>query len=275
MHLARRMVQGVDVWMNTPTRPLEASGTSGQKAAMNGVMHFSVLDGWWVEGYRPGAGWALPMERAYENQDFQDELDSEVIYNIIEDEIAPAFYDREGKPYPEAWVGYIKNTIAKVASRFTSNRMITDYEERYYRPMAERRARLVADNHALAIEIADWKKRVSREWESVEVKTTDFPPKIRQDITLGNTYSGSISMDLGGLTPTEVGVELVVTEQVDGRVKVLYTRDFTPVSFKKGIAVYSLEVTASEPGVFTLGIRVYPKHPLLAHRQDLALVKWL
>ncbi|MDR0765641.1 MAG: alpha-glucan family phosphorylase, partial [Odoribacteraceae bacterium] len=275
MHLARRMIQGVDVWMNTPTRPQEASGTSGQKAAMNGVMHFSVLDGWWVEGYRPGAGWALPMERAYENQDFQNELDAEIIYNIIEDEIAPAFYDRDGKPFPPAWVEHIKNTIAKVASRFTSNRMLTDYEEQYYRPMAKRHACLVADNHALAIEIAEWKKRVAREWEGVEVKSTDFPPKTRQDITLGKTYTGSLTIDLGGLTPGEVGVELVVTGQVDGRVKVLHTLDFTAVSFKKGIAVYSLDVTADEPGVFTLGIRVYPRHPLLAHRQDLALVKWL
>ncbi|MDR2131205.1 MAG: alpha-glucan family phosphorylase [Odoribacteraceae bacterium] len=275
MHLARRMVQGVDVWMNTPTRPLEASGTSGQKAAMNGVMHFSVLDGWWVEGYQPGAGWALPMERAYGNQEFQDELDAEVIYNIIEDEIAAAFYERQGKSYSPAWVGHIKNTVARVASRFTTNRMLTDYEERYYRPMAERHARLTADNHALAIEIAEWKKKVAREWEGVEVKTTDFPPKVRQDITLGKSYTGSLSIDLGGLTPDEVGVELVVTEQVDGRVKVLYTREFTPVSFKKGVAVYSLDITAAEPGVFTLGARIYPKNPLLAHRQDLALVKWL
>jgi phosphorylase/glycogen(starch) synthase len=275
MHLARRMIQGVDVWMNTPTRPLEASGTSGQKAAMNGVMHFSVRDGWWVEGYKPGAGWALPMERAYGNQEFQDELDAEVIYNIIEDEIAPAFYDKGDKGFSPAWVGYIKDTVAKVASRFTSNRMLTDYEEHYYHPMAERHARLVADNYALAIEIADWKKRVAREWEGVEVKALDFPPKVRQDITLGGTYTGSVSLDLGGLTPEEVGVELVVTEQVDGHVKVLYTSDFTAVSFKDGIALYSLDITAAEPGIFTLGIRIYPRNPLLAHRQDLALVKWL
>lgn len=275
MHLARRMVQGVDVWMNTPTRPLEASGTSGQKAAMNGVMHFSVLDGWWVEGYIPGAGWALPMERAYGNQEFQDELDAEVIYNIIEDEIAPAFYDRPGGACPPAWVEYIKNTIAGVASRFTSNRMLTDYEERYYRPMMKRHAGLLADNYALAIEIAGWKKRVAREWEGIEVKSMELPPKTRQDITLGESYTGSVTLDIGDLLPDEVGVELVVTEQADGHVKVLETKDFSPASFDRGIATYTLTLTASEPGIFMLGIRVYPKNPLLAHRQDLALVKWL
>jgi phosphorylase/glycogen(starch) synthase len=242
---------------------------------MNGVMHFSVLDGWWVEGYIPRAGWALPMERAYGNQEFQDELDAEMIYNIIEDEIAPAFYDRPDGTYPHLWVEYIKNTIAGVAARFTSNRMISDYEKRYYRPMMERHATLTADDNALAIELAAWKTRVAREWETIEVKSLEFPPRTRQDISLGNSYTGSVTLDIGELLPEEVGVELVVTEQTDGRVKVLNTRDFVPVSFERGIAVYRLTVTASEPGVFMLGIRLYPKHPLLAHRQDLALIKWL
>jgi len=108
MELAKRLVQGVDVWMNTPTRPLEASGTSGEKAAMNGVMHFSVLDGWWVEGYREGAGWALPEDRTYENQSYQDELDATTIYNMLENEIAPLFYKRDKNGIPVEWVAHIR-----------------------------------------------------------------------------------------------------------------------------------------------------------------------
>ena len=123
MDLARALIQGVDVWMNTPTRPLEASGTSGEKAAMNGVMHFSVLDGWWVEGYREDAGWMLPQKRTYENQQYQDELDAELIYNIIEDQIAPAYYNKDSNGISIQWCNFIKNTIGKVAPQFTTYRM--------------------------------------------------------------------------------------------------------------------------------------------------------
>ena len=130
--LAKYLVQGVDVWMNNPTRPQEASGTSGEKASMNGVMHFSVLDGWWVEGYRPGAGWALPMERTYDDQNYQDELDAATIYATIENEIAPAFYNVDADGRSSEWIEFIKNTVAQVACNFTTNRMLTDYINQYY-----------------------------------------------------------------------------------------------------------------------------------------------
>ncbi|MDE6451334.1 MAG: alpha-glucan family phosphorylase, partial [Odoribacter sp.] len=142
MDLAKKLVQGVDVWLNTPTRPQEASGTSGEKAAMNGVMHFSVLDGWWVEGYRPDAGWMLPMKRTFENQAMQDELDSEMVYNIIDDDIAPRFYDRDATCLSPKWIKTIKNTIAYVASNFTTNRMLQDYEDRYYAKLFARHERM-------------------------------------------------------------------------------------------------------------------------------------
>ena len=275
MDLARRMVQGVDVWMNTPTRPQEASGTSGEKAAMNGVMHFSVLDGWWVEGYQKGAGWALPMERTYENQEFQNQLDAELIYNIIETEIAPVFYAKEENGISSAWVEYIKNTIAKVASNFTSNRMLTDYEEKFYLPMSRRYHKLIADNDALAIEIAEWKKKVGREWENVTVDSLTLPDKSKQIISLGKSYVGKVLLDIGDLSIDDVGVELIVTEQVNGKMVVRSTYDFAPISFENGKAFYSVEITPDDPGLFTLGLRIYPKNPLLPHRQDFALVKWL
>ncbi|MFB0973770.1 MAG: alpha-glucan family phosphorylase, partial [Bacteroidales bacterium] len=129
--LAKLLVQGVDVWMNNPTRPQEASGTSGEKAVMNGVMHFSVLDGWWVEGYVKGAGWALPMERTYDDQNFQDELDAATIYTILENEIVPTFYRRDSDGLPKEWINTIKNTVSKVASNFTTNRMLNDYLEKF------------------------------------------------------------------------------------------------------------------------------------------------
>ena len=275
MDLARHMVQGVDVWMNTPTRPQEASGTSGEKAAMNGVMHFSVLDGWWVEGYQKDAGWALPMERTYENQEFQNELDAELIYNIIESEIAPAFYERDANGLSDKWAGYIKNTIAKVASNFTSNRMLTDYEDKFYIPMSRRFHRLSDNHYALAAQIAEWKRKVSREWDSVQVDGLILPDKSKQIISLGKSYQGKVVLDLGELSIDDIGVELVAMMKKEEKIEVCFTQEFVPVSFENGKAMYSIEVTPDDPGIFMLGLRIFPKNTLLPHRQDFALVKWV
>lgn len=275
MDLAKKMVQGVDVWMNTPTRPQEASGTSGEKAAMNGVMHFSVLDGWWVEGYRPDAGWMLPMKRTFENQVMQDELDSEMIYNIIDDEIAPCFYDKDDNGQSSKWIRTIKNTIAYVASNFTTNRMLDDYERQYYVPMSERYHKMIADNYAMATEIAEWKSKVTREWGNIELVSFDSPDRTRQVIALGKSYHGELKLEMGELNMNEVGVELVVAEQKDGRQIIREKHDFTPVSQEGSVALYRIEVTADAPGLLMWGVRIYPKNALLPHRQDFALVKWL
>ncbi|MDR0982934.1 MAG: alpha-glucan family phosphorylase [Culturomica sp.] len=275
MDLAKKLVQGVDVWLNTPTRPQEASGTSGEKAAMNGVMHFSVLDGWWVEGYRPDAGWMLPEKRTYENQNYQDELDSEMLYNTIDDEIAPLFYKKDSKGVQSKWVAYIKNTVAKVAANFTSNRMLIDYENQYYIPMSKRYAKMIADNYSMAIEIATWKKKISREWDNIQVVDMRLPKRSQTMIELGKSYNGSVVLEIGELSKDEVGVELVVAEQRNGRMYVRETIDFTPVSQEGSKATYSIEVTPDYQGILNLAIRLYPKSELLPHRQDFALVKWL
>ena len=275
MELARHMVQGVDVWMNTPTRPLEASGTSGEKAAMNGTMHFSVLDGWWVEGYREDAGWALPMERSYENQQYQDEMDAETIYNIIEDEIAPIFYDKNKDGISSRWCALIKNTIAKVAVNFTTTRMLTDYENQYYYPMTERVTKLKDNKFATAIELSNWKRKVTQEWDNIKVADFKVPNRNEQLISIGKTYKGEITLELGDLRPEDVGVELVVAQQKDDKFKVLSTTEFTVASQEGNKATYQLEIASEYPGALHLAIRIFPKNNLLPHRQDFALVKWL
>lgn len=275
MELARAMVQGVDVWMNTPTRPQEASGTSGEKAAMNGVMHFSVLDGWWAEGYREDSGWALPEKRTYENQYFQDEMDSQMIYNIIEDEIAPTFYSNKGKGEAKEWISYIKANIAEVASNFTTNRMLTDYENQYYIPMAKRANKLSSNNFKLAIEISDWKSKISREWDNISLDSIELPDRSKQVISLGGSYYGKVVLNIGSLKPEEVGVEVVSTYYADGISKLIDITEFKNTSAEGGKAIYEINVTPNNPGTFRLSIRIYPKHKELAHRQDIALVKWL
>jgi len=275
MELARHMVQGVDVWMNTPTRPLEASGTSGEKAAMNGVMHFSVLDGWWVEGYREDAGWALPMERAYENQQYQDEMDAEMIYNIIEDEIAPIFYDKNKEGISTRWCALIKNTIAKVAVNFTTTRMLTDYENQYYYPMTERVNKLKDNEFAIAIQLADWKRKVTQEWDNIKVLDIRVPNRNEQLISIGKTYKGEVDLEVGELSPEDVGVELVVAEHKDDKLKVLSKTEFPLVHTEGNKGTYRLEIASEYPGALQLAIRIFPKNSLLPHRQDFALVKWL
>lgn len=276
MTLAKQLVQGVDIWMNTPTRPLEASGTSGEKAVMNGVMHFSVLDGWWVEGYKEGAGWALPMESSYENQDFQDELDAATIYNMLENEISPLFYNVNSKGLPSEWIEVIRNCIAKVAGNFTTNRMLNDYIEKYYNKLGERTGELSKDNYSKAREIALWKKRVKNEWPFIEVVSYHKPDNSKQDISLGEEYGASVTLSIGDLSPEEIGVEMLVAVNGDkGDPHIVKTIEFRLDDYNSGLAKYSCNILAETSGAFSLAGRVYAKNSDLPHRQDFDLVKWL
>ena len=274
--LAKRMVQGVDVWMNNPTRPQEASGTSGEKAAMNGTMHFSVLDGWWVEGYKEGAGWALPMERTYDDQGFQNELDAATIYQILENDIAPAYYNVDrttGRSHE--WIGYIKNTIAKVACDFTTNRMLTDYMNQYYAPQAKRATLVKADDFKVAREIAAWKKHVRRSWNDVQV-ISRAEPQASYDISEKNPLHSEIVLNLGDLKPENVGVELVFAQtDIHGQLHIDQVNELQVVDAQDGTARYAVDVMPATTGAYQVGLRIFAKHPLLPHRQDFECVKWI
>ena len=276
MEVAKTLVQGVDVWMNTPTRPLEASGTSGEKAAMNGVMHFSVLDGWWVEGYRQGAGWALPKERTYENQQYQDEMDAATIYNLLETEIVPLFYKRNALGIPEGWVQHIKNTVAFVAGNFTTNRMMSDYEKQYYQPLNKRYHDMIAEDYALARELAFWKKRVEREWESVEVISYVHPNENNEVLSLGTEHESKVQLYLGALSAEDVGVEMVITTRDnDDRIVIDEIIPFQLEHFANSEATFTCKLIPQTAGAYYIAARVYAKNDKLPHRQDFALVKWL
>ncbi len=276
MELAKHMVQGVDIWLNTPTRPLEASGTSGQKAVMNGVLHFSVLDGWWVEGYREGAGWALPLESTYAEHEFQDELDAELIYTTLENEIVPSFYSRNSNNIPETWIGYIKKSISQVASNFTTLRMITDYQNRFYSKLYKRSSELIDDDFEAAKKIAGWKRRITRNWEEIEIIQVKQFNIAREAIYIGKEYSAEVVLDLGSLGPDEVGVEMVVADLIESHeVKVKRVYEFLLQSVEESRATYRLNITPVEPGAFECGIRIYPKNPMLPHRMDFCMVRWI
>lgn len=276
MELARKMTQGVDIWLNTPTRPLEASGTSGMKAVMNGGLHFSVLDGWWVEGYKEGAGWALPQERTYNQQEFQDELDAEMLYTIIENEITPAFYHRNADDIPSDWVSFIKKSVSEVASNFTTTRMMEDYEQRFYHKLYVRSNRLKEEDSDLAKRISNWKKRVSRHWDSMEIISAEQFDTSRQAIVLGKEYSSEVIIDLGSLMPDDIGVELVIADMtMDNEVAIKRTQEFDLENVEGKRATFRLNLVPLEPGVFDTGIRVYAKNKELPHRMDFNLARWI
>ena len=274
--LAKRMVQGVDVWMNNPTRPQEASGTSGEKAAMNGTMHFSVLDGWWVEGYKEGAGWALPMERTYDDQGFQDELDAATIYQILENDIAPAYYNVDRTTgRSQEWIGYIKNTIARVACNFTTNRMLSDYMAQYYEPQARRASMMAADDFKVAREIAAWKKHVRCMWDDVQVISRS-EPQASYDISEKHPLHAEIVLNLGDLKPEFVGVELVFAQHdIHGVLHLDQVNELQVVESQEGTARYAVDVLPGQTGAYHVGVRIFAKHPLLPHRQDFECVKWI
>ena len=270
--LAKLLVSGADVWLNTPTRPLEASGTSGEKAIMNGTLHFSVLDGWWVEGYQPDAGWALTNKRTYENQEFQDDMDAEIIYSIFENEVLPAFYNRNDRGVSTEWVRFIKNTIAGISPKFTTRRMINDYINQYYSRLYERSQKMIANDFEMAKKISAWKKRMSRAWSSIQVEEIKLFEKNTETIETGVEYPAKVVLDLNEINPDNVGVELVITENAR---EIVSIQQFVLVSSSGGKAVFETKVQNERSGTFTYGIRVFPIHEFLPHRQDFALLKWI
>ena len=277
MDLARKMVQGVDVWLNTPTRPLEASGTSGMKAVMNGALHFSVLDGWWVEGYEEGAGWALSKERTYEAQEIQDELDAELLYSTLENEIVPLYYDRNEAGCPLGWIKYIQKSMSEIAPRFTTTRMQADYLVKYYTPQVQYKHELLTNSGEELHELLAWKAKMLENWNRVSVIRTEGLGMGSQAILTGMKYSGSLILDLAELSPEDVGAELVVTELRPGESDVVIY-DKVPYEFAHSDgprAEYVVEFEPPSPGVFDVAIRLYARNRYLRQRTDFNLVRWV
>ena len=275
MQLARRLVSGVDIWMNTPTRPLEASGTSGEKAEMNGVVNLSVLDGWWVEGYREGAGWALPQERTYQNQGYQDQLDAATIYTLLENEIIPLYYNKGKKGYSEKWVKVIKNSIATIAPHYTMKRQLDDYFDKFYIKEANRFKKLSANDNRLAKEIALWKEAVAERWDSIRVVDKDVKMLVEGGET-GVNYTLKYVIDEQGLDDA-IGLELVTLRpETDGSDREVYSvHEFKMVGHEGNNFTFETEIEPINAGSFKTGVRMYPKNDKLPHRQDFCYVKWL
>ena len=273
MELARRLVSGVDIWMNTPTRPLEASGTSGEKAEMNGVVNLSVLDGWWVEGYREGAGWALKQERTYQNQGYQDQLDAATIYSLLENDILPLFYNRNEQGYSEGWIKTIKNSIATIAPHYTMKRQLDDYYDKFYSKEAANFKKLAADNNRLAKELAAWKETVAERWDAIRVVSKDDSALSAAET--GKEYTLRYVIDEQGLNDA-VGLELVsIKTDKNGEEHIFSKREFKMVGRDGNNYTFEVTFEPDVAGAFKSCVRMYPKNENLVHREDFCYVKWL
>lgn len=275
MIVAKRLVSGVDIWLNTPTRPLEASGTSGEKAEMNGVLNFSVLDGWWYEGYQfdQEAGWALTSKRTFVDQAQQDKLDAATIYSMLENEIVPLYYAKNSKGYSPEWIQYIKRSIGHIAPHFTMKRQLDDYISKFYAPEAKRAAELEKDNFAEAREIVAWKEDVASKWDQIKVISADINDLSGSTIRTGRELKAQCVLDAKGLGKS-IHVELVAYREKDGESTFDDARELKLVKIENGLSYYELDTTFENSGVFNFSFRMYPWNDKLPHRQDFAYLRW-
>ena len=275
MRLAKRLISGVDIWLNTPTRPLEASGTSGEKAQMNGVLNFSVLDGWWKEGYVEGAGWALTDKRTYENQAHQDQLDAATIYQMLENEIIPMYYAKNSKGYSPEWIQTIKNSVTKITPRFTTKRMMDDYFEKFYNKLAKRHALLVADNYKVAKEIVAWKQNIVAHWDEIEVVNSTFDAG-DAPVNVGGQCKVAVELDTKGLNDNGLGVELVaIRTSTHNNDKLYEVQQLELVKTEGSHLFFETDYRLDYAGGMKFGLRLYPKNALLPHRMDFCYVRWI
>ncbi|KGN74427.1 alpha-glucan phosphorylase [Porphyromonas macacae] len=282
IRLAQKLIAGVDVWMNTPTRPLEASGTSGEKAEMNGVLNLSILDGWWYEGYRKDAGWALTEKRTFTDQHYQDKLDATTIYELLENEIAPLYYHREGKKsYSEGWVQFIKNSMSYIAPHYTMRRMLDDYYDRFYNKLHDRFLTLTEDNCFHLKELVAWKENVANNWDALKVlEFKQYNENINQNNRINAEGIDKIVLKIDkGELKCDLKVQMVITrsEQDSNKMQLLEIKDFKQLSSEQNrrVVVFGMEGKHSVPGHQKIGIRILPKYDLLPHPMDFAYVLWI
>ncbi|GAG80284.1 unnamed protein product, partial [marine sediment metagenome] len=217
-NIARALVRGVDLWLNNPRRPMEASGTSGMKAAVNGVLNISTLDGWWCEGYRPDAGWAVVSQQNCEDTDYQDFIESRIIYELLEKEVVPLFYTRSADNLPQVWISSVKNSIKRISARFNTHRMIVSYARRFYNPAVAKWRKFTAENMSRTREFSKWKANITNCWHELaiddvqlEIQNGDESMKLAScfgEIKAGSMLNAVVGVRLGNINPEDISVEL-------------------------------------------------------------------
>ena len=274
MKIASYLVQGSDIWLNTPRRPHEASGTSGMKAGANGALNFSILDGWWDEAYENSIGWAIGRGEVYDDHDEQDQVESEALYDLLENEIIPAFYKQSLNGLPREWIAMMKASMQKVCPYFNTNRMVRDYLQNYYIPAAERWSRLVQDDMRAAKQLAEWKQRLSANWQDVKILDITAPNESERKV--GEQLSISASLETGKLKPEDLCVEVYYGQlDTNGMIeKGNSMRMEIKNQDETGAYVFQANIPCESTGKHGFSIRVLPHHPELPNPHEMGLIKW-
>ncbi|MBN1595712.1 alpha-glucan family phosphorylase [candidate division FCPU426 bacterium] len=274
LNCAHYLVQGVDVWLNNPRRPLEASGTSGMKAVFNGCLNCSILDGWWDEGFNGNNGWAIGRGEEYENKEYQDQVESASFYQILENEIIPLFYDRGPDNIPENWIKMMKRSMTSLGPIFNTNRMVTEYTEKFYIPLMQRLNKMKDNDCTDVRKFAVWKAKVLSAWGGLKIDKVQTLTE--KEYPVGAELQVRAAVKMGDLTPEDIQVE-VFYGHIDER-QMMYNTNSIPMEPEKDSKGSKVSFVGSVPctqtGNHGFTIRVLPKHPDLAHRFELNLVAW-
>jgi starch phosphorylase len=270
--IGRALTRGVDVWLNNPRRPLEASGTSGQKAGMNGILNLSILDGWWPEGYNGENGWAFGATRGYDDEGRADAADADALYALLEREVVPLYYDRDPSGVPREWMERSVSAIASITPRFSARRMVKDYVTKYYRPASQRGRRLAEAQHSAAAGLAEWKERVAEHWPDIYLSAKPAPDLRR---VAGEELELEVVLHPGELADIDIRVEVVYSREEDGLRAGLHK---VPMgkrkSFPDGGRLYTARFSPELTGRLVYGVRAYPVNDLLANSFDAHAIRW-
>jgi starch phosphorylase len=275
LRLSRRLVSGVDVWLNNPVYPLEASGTSGMKAGMNGVLNLSVLDGWWDEGYDGKNGWAIkPVSESFEDTRRNHE-EAKALYELLQDHVIPMYYRRGDMGFSQDWIRMAKRSIASLLPRFSSTRMVGEYLAKFYLPATRQGRRYGDDGFAAARKVAAWKAHVRRSWHDVRLRRLDSGPR---NIVYGDSLRLEVAVNLNSLKPEDVVVEMLLGRQTESeklRESRRYRFEWEGVMTDQGEHRFVLQLTPEMCGKLDYRLRVYPWHEMLTHPFEMGMMRWL
>jgi len=272
--MGRKLVTGVDVWLNTPEYPLEASGTSGQKAGMNGVINLSVLDGWWAEGYNGENGWAITPHEPHFDPDYRNHEEANELLDLLESKVAPLYYDRNAQGYSEGWVKISKASMKSCIPNYNAQRMVRDYITNFYAPASRQNKKLCADNYKGALELAAWKAKVNSTWHSVSMRRID---DVKNSLISGESLKIEVAAKLGTLKTDDVVLECIIgTESRHNKFVECEHALLQPAgTTNNGESVFSIDLSPPLSGLQFYKLRLYPSHPLLSHPFETGHIIWL